>query len=65
MTDGPRNEVKMMSDNSLKLRFSESSWNLVRGSQFQLLLFKNFGFQGYSSNSKLAVIIKRWIDRQQ
>ena len=31
MTDGPRNEVKMMSDNSLKLRFSESSWNLVRG----------------------------------
>lgn len=35
MTDGPRNEVKMMSDNSLKLRFSESSWNVSRGFWFQ------------------------------
>ena len=35
MTDWPGNDGKMTSDNSLKLRFCEKSWDVFRGLSFQ------------------------------
>ena len=54
--DWPISDGKITSQNNFKLRFSESSLDLVRDFSMTLMRFDNFGPHGYSSDCKLNIV---------